>query len=499
MGNNINIYSSILTSIKKLLGITQECTDFDPDIIMHINTVIMILNQLGVGEEGFQIYDDSSKWEDFIDLENFAAVKSYIHLKVKLMFDPPLNSAIIESIKESIRELEWRLNINAEESNQDRSNAYSKITKIKKYLYDVTYDNLDYNYANQYFKRTKLDINNIGCTSIRKGLYHGRNLDWLYDNNAEFIVRVPKNGTKYSSIGIAGLLDQLTDEIVSKGKYNEAYKILPFRMLDGINEKGVVVNINVVPSDKGITTKTIPCKEERDEICILMLIRYILDNFKTAKEAVEYIRDYVSIYNIKQMSDTNYECHFMISDLNETYIIEFIENIVHIIDATQNPYMTNFYLSGVELNSDGSVYSPSTSDNEHNAKITNNVTDNGCGLERYNYIVSKYSDIQDKEDIISLLQDLKYTNSYNGGLLETGEWYTEFVGINNLTVESAPELFEETIDAAKNLYNNRSRNKDSEIGYGTWQTTHMSVYDIQNKNLVLIVQEDNKEIDLSLS
>ena len=112
--------NSILTSIKKLLGITESCTDFDTDIIMHINTVLMTLNQLGVGTEGFQIEDKNAVWSEFIDPNKLAATKSYVHLRVKLLFDPPLNSAIIEAIKESIRELEWRLNVRVEfESEND--------------------------------------------------------------------------------------------------------------------------------------------------------------------------------------------------------------------------------------------------------------------------------------------------------------------------------------------------------------------------------------------
>ena len=111
--------NSILTSIKKLLGITESCTDFDTDIIMHINTVLMTLNQLGVGTEGFQIEDKNAVWSEFIESNKLAATKSYIHLRVKLLFDPPLNSAIIEAIKESIRELEWRLNIRVESESED--------------------------------------------------------------------------------------------------------------------------------------------------------------------------------------------------------------------------------------------------------------------------------------------------------------------------------------------------------------------------------------------
>lgn len=107
---------SILTSIKKLLGITEEYDHFDPDIIMHINSVFMILTQLGVGPaEGFSIEDDTSVWSDFIqDTNKIEAVKSYIYLKVKLAFDPPLSSAVIESMNRLINELEWRLNVAAE-------------------------------------------------------------------------------------------------------------------------------------------------------------------------------------------------------------------------------------------------------------------------------------------------------------------------------------------------------------------------------------------------
>lgn len=110
---------SILTSIKKLLGITEDYTNFDPDIIMHINTVFMTLNQLGVGPaEGFRIEDKNATWDEFVDNDSYLdSVKSYIHLKVKMLFDPPLNSAVIEAMKQQINELEWRLNVNSDQNN----------------------------------------------------------------------------------------------------------------------------------------------------------------------------------------------------------------------------------------------------------------------------------------------------------------------------------------------------------------------------------------------
>lgn len=107
---------SILTSIKKLLGIVEEYEQFDADLIMHINSVLMVLTQLGVGPEaGFSIKDDSAIWADFIPNDvTLEAVKSYVYLRVKLLFDPPLNSAVIESINRQINEYEWRLNVAAE-------------------------------------------------------------------------------------------------------------------------------------------------------------------------------------------------------------------------------------------------------------------------------------------------------------------------------------------------------------------------------------------------
>lgn len=106
---------SILTSIKKLLGPTEEQEHFDTDIIIHINTVFRILNQLGVGKDGFFISDKTAVWSDFIEDESkFNDVKTYVYLRVRMLFDPPQNGTVIASIEKMINELEWRLNVAAE-------------------------------------------------------------------------------------------------------------------------------------------------------------------------------------------------------------------------------------------------------------------------------------------------------------------------------------------------------------------------------------------------
>ena len=107
---------SILTSIKKLLGIAEEYTHFDADLIMHVNSVFSILTQIGVGPaEGFSIKDESSVWSDFVpEKSKWELIKSYMYMKVKLLFDPPLNSAVIESANRIISELEWRILVAAD-------------------------------------------------------------------------------------------------------------------------------------------------------------------------------------------------------------------------------------------------------------------------------------------------------------------------------------------------------------------------------------------------
>ncbi len=104
---------SILTSTKKILGIDEAYTAFDPDIITHINSVFTTLNQLGVGPgNGIVIEDDDDLWSTYFSPEmGLSAVKTYVYLRVRLLFDPPTTSYLITALNEQIRELEWRLNV----------------------------------------------------------------------------------------------------------------------------------------------------------------------------------------------------------------------------------------------------------------------------------------------------------------------------------------------------------------------------------------------------
>lgn len=107
---------SILNDTKKVLSIGADDTAFDVDIVMHINSTFTILSQLGVGPaNGFMIEDAAAQWVDYLhDDLMLNSVKSYIYLRVRLLFDPPATSHLVAAIKEQIAEIEWRLNVEME-------------------------------------------------------------------------------------------------------------------------------------------------------------------------------------------------------------------------------------------------------------------------------------------------------------------------------------------------------------------------------------------------
>jgi len=107
---------SILDSVKKVLNLSSDYTAFDQDIILHINAVFSTLNQLGVGpESGFMIEDKDAVWSDFLggDLR-LNNIKTYVYLRVRMLFDPPTIGYLVTAMQDQIKELEWRINVQRE-------------------------------------------------------------------------------------------------------------------------------------------------------------------------------------------------------------------------------------------------------------------------------------------------------------------------------------------------------------------------------------------------
>lgn len=108
--------TSILEGTKKALNLAPDYTPFDEDIIMHINSVFSTLHQLGIGpDEGFMIQDATPVWSDFLEGDlRLNNIKTYVYLRVRMLFDPPTVSYLTESMEKQIKELEWRINVQRE-------------------------------------------------------------------------------------------------------------------------------------------------------------------------------------------------------------------------------------------------------------------------------------------------------------------------------------------------------------------------------------------------
>ena len=125
---------SILATIKKMLGLDADYTPFDMDVIVHINSAILVLQQLGVGPDyGFAISGYAETWGNYLTNEAMlGSVQSYIYLQVKRLFDPPSNSFVMDAIKQQIEELGWRLNAQAESMKDFAFMKDSESSQIRK-------------------------------------------------------------------------------------------------------------------------------------------------------------------------------------------------------------------------------------------------------------------------------------------------------------------------------------------------------------------------------
>lgn len=356
-----------------------------------------------------------------------------------------------------------------------------RLRKISDHLYSIEFDTLDEAYGRSYAMK---HFKPVSCSSVRKDGYYGRNFDWYYSNSVEFLVRIGASEGRYASIGISTLVDGLDADTVSKCGYTRVYDAIPYLMVDGMNEKGVVVNTNVVPAgEAGTGKRTTGTNPGKKRIPQIFIVRHVLDNYATAKDAVEGIKNDLDVYaaNIEGM---NYELHCMIGDKDDNFIVEFVDNKVKVIEGDRANIMTNFHVYGTEI--DGGKVDYKT------------ITPFGAGYERYNIALSEYGSITDLGAMKTLMNEkLKYSNAYT---LDEGDdfWYTEFVGDYGdyrITVEDCinrVDVFHDRIiPIIKEQYRTRERKNKN-----VWITCHTSVFDIENKVLWLTSQEGEELSDV---
>ncbi|MFQ6739118.1 MAG: carcinine hydrolase/isopenicillin-N N-acyltransferase family protein, partial [Alphaproteobacteria bacterium] len=255
-----------------------------------------------------------------------------------------------------------------------------KLSKVTDYFYEVYYDDYEYEFAEVYNRKTNNP--NLGaCSSVRNGNFHGRNYDWYYDENVEFIVHTSAKDGRHASVGLATMVPGTSAEFVDSGLYTGGYQILPFRVVDGINDAGVAININVVPfGDMTPTTGTNP---DGDNMYFVTAIRYVLDYADSVDSAIELLKS-KNLYAMNN-GEKHEEGHFMISDKDKTVVVEFVNNEIIVVENAN--IMTNFYLSV-------------------------DKTPHSAGLERFDILRDNYGMASTRDGMMSLLKKVWYSLAY---------------------------------------------------------------------------------------
>ena len=336
---------------------------------------------------------------------------------------------------------------------------YGKVTKVTDYLYEVSYNTLDYSV----FDDTTTVKNEACCSSVRNGAFHGRNLDLYYNEACEAVVHVSAAEGRFASVAVCGAMPRCTDELLENGD-SALMRVLPFIVIDGINENGVATNVNVVPAaDHPIATGTKPGARRMN---MAKCQRYILDNAKSAAHAVELLQE-LDLYG--GFGD-EFGLHLMISDPKETYIVEIIDNEIQYVKGERENdanIMTNLYSTQLP-----------------------DLTPHAEGIERYELLKANYAEGNTEEGMVNLMRRAQYTQAYNP---ETNPfWYSEFYGVFNRADGSVWDVNvntprEEVMESAKASI--EACKKHERTG-GFWQTVNTSVYNLDEKTLLLYVQED---------
>lgn len=350
-----------------------------------------------------------------------------------------------------------------------------RLEKLAPYLYTAAFSDYDYAEGNEYFSKYKPASG--GCSAVLKGSLLGRNFDWEYDERCTFVARTAALYGRHAVLGVACGTPSITQEVVDTNTYHEDFHIVPFLLRDGVNDAGLVCEINVVPlGDMGKTTGTNP---EGEDLCATMIPRFVLDNAGSVDEAIELLesRNIFCVYG----DGLEEELHFLLSDGTRTVEIEFISNEMVVVEnfVDDKPIVTNFYLYGF----DGTKES---------------LTPYAAGVERYHILADGFDSVHTENDMAELMKRVWYTNAYSDA--QNPVWYSEFVGdytdtpfAVNLTKYSSEEDFYPVFSYAAAQYRNRTRDG------ATWQTVHSAVYNLEKKTLTVRVQEVDEPFSFRLT
>lgn len=295
------------------------------------------------------------------------------------------------------------------------------------------------------------------CSARRVGNLLERNYDWLYDNAATFVIEMSEGPGRLASVGVASCGENLSEDFVNSGKWSRFYKCLPGRTVDGVNSRGVAINVNVVVTN-GVATWEHHVPGDGRDIDSQWAVRYVLDNAPNAQWAATNLanRVYISSATLKQ----GFSVHYAIIDNDSTWLVE--DGQAFRWNGRVALAVTNFRLT----------YGSSISQFKKNDPY-------GSGYERYMVIAGEGSSIT----------QAWYTKAYRRGTDGDFPWPSEFAGETNALGHKITCMETEELQAWAKANIPVGAPEIFPRGVGTWQTVHTSIYDISNLTLRVAVQE----------
>lgn len=368
-----------------------------------------------------------------------------------------------------------------------------KMTRINKFLFAVEID--DYNFELSVDRhKDRFEHVSPGCSEVRKGNFVGRNLDWFINNEPSVIIKVNGTAHRQASIGMAGVIPEMTLDVIEKGVPNEIYEDLPLHTLDGVNEKGVYAGVNVMPTGEtsldssrwksgewGLGAAYTNPENEDSTYDVVHLVRFVLDNAESVDDA-ERLIERVNWYESKNNMNTHksQSLHWLIADSSKTVILEFIENkpmyteSAKIDEASYANVMTNFTnkVMGAGL-----------------------VQPHGVGYERFNLLKNQYDLVPESfSGFEQLMKSVWYSNTYTKEIKSDDFFFSEYVvdGLTNDELYNNPKIWENSkfnnlVLKAKAAFNDTALWYKAETPL--WFTSYTSIYDLKNRSMRVLVHE----------
>lgn len=352
-------------------------------------------------------------------------------------------------------------------------------TNGDQFLFEISYDAYDMESALALFAQMALDASAAEqggkCSSVwNPAGFHGRNLDFFINNDVDVVLHMAAAEGRFASVGMSSCYPKMSlDNVLTGALPEHMWDVLPLIMVDGINENGVSVNVNVVPANE--STPIEGTNPQGKTLSQIFVVRYILDNAKSAAHAQQLLQELNIIGDPTHALP--FEYHWMIADTNESFVAEIWNNQLVILPG--ETIMTNYFLS-----------QPLENDQY------------GEGHERYAILKANYDEGATLEGMRRLMQRVYYSNTYRTDIDPI--WYSECAsmadGFNfydfTRDANGARQRFQQGLAEASKAYVSVDHQKDLRAADNhNWYTTHSIVFDQHNRTMTISLQENEGSVN----